>query len=164
MAPEPTSHDSTENERKSLERELKEVISALTTRLSTIQRAHKPSSSQEEEQGVGMITLAGNNVGATMRGDVDEVEQLEDLATYVNSNFQAINNSIMMGGSYKTNDPGVHLDISDVYEHNDDDDQVPNKRGKKGTSKNFTRRRSKGERHNHQHGERSDETGDTNES
>ncbi|GER57878.1 oxidoreductases [Striga asiatica] len=167
MAPEPTSHDSTENERKSLERELKEVISALTTRLGTIQRAHKPSLGQEEEQGVGMITLAGNNVGATMQGDVDEVEQLEDLATYVNSNFQAINNSIMMGGGYKTNDPGVHLDISDVYEHNDDDDdddQVPNKRGKKGRSKNLTRQRSKGERHNHQHGERSDETSDTNKS
>ncbi|CAA0824215.1 Unknown protein [Striga hermonthica] len=161
MAPEPTPHDSTENERNSLEGELKELISALTTRLGSIQRAHNPSSSDEDEKGVGIVTLAGNNVGATMRGDVDDVEQ-EDLATYVNSNFQAINNSIMMGGSYKTNDPGVHLDISDVYEHDDDDDhQATNKRGKKG-SKNLTRRRSKGERHNHHHGKRSDGTSDTN--
>ncbi|GFP92546.1 hypothetical protein PHJA_001398800 [Phtheirospermum japonicum] len=136
MAPEPTKHhDSTSHDtekQKSLDREIKELISALTTRLSTIQRPHKPVGStsnihnnqddDEDEQGVRIITLAGNNLGATMRGDTEDklpvgvgpqdLEQ-DDFSTYVNSNFQAINNSIMLGGSYKTNDPGVHLDISD---------------------------------------------------
>ncbi|KAK9275291.1 hypothetical protein L1049_022553 [Liquidambar formosana] len=54
------------------------------------------------------------------------------LRTYVNSNFQAINNSIMLGGSYSTNDPGVHMDISDFFEHNG---HKPDKHGKKGKKK-----------------------------
>lgn len=123
---------------KHIDQEIGEMISALTNRLNGIlkvQKAAGGSSSshhqyhQEEDQehgGARIITLAGNNIGATMRREMDEktttppvelpMEEQEALGTYVNSNFQAINNSIMMSGSYSTNDPGVHLSISDYME------------------------------------------------
>ncbi|CDP17453.1 unnamed protein product [Coffea canephora] len=124
---------------KRIDEEIGEMVSALTNRLSSILHAQKveggSSSShhhqhhQEEDQehgGARIITLAGNNVGATMRREMDEktadlpeelpMGEQEALSTYVNSNFQAVNNSIMMGGSYSTNDPGVHLDITDYME------------------------------------------------
>ncbi|KAK7277247.1 hypothetical protein RIF29_18398 [Crotalaria pallida] len=50
---------------------------------------------------------------SSISSDDDEVD--EALRTYVNSNFQAINNSIMLGGSYQANDPAVHMDISDFF-------------------------------------------------
>ncbi|GMI67656.1 hypothetical protein HRI_000434900 [Hibiscus trionum] len=88
------------------DKDIKDMVSSITRRVSRI------------------ITLAGNNVGATMRSELDEESgprygiSLEDeadaLSTYVNSNLQAVNNSIMFGSSYNANDPGVHLDISDV--------------------------------------------------
>ncbi|KAH6834221.1 hypothetical protein C2S53_004584 [Perilla frutescens var. hirtella] len=151
---------------KNLDQEVREMISTLTARLGSIQRSNKTGSSSsqnqdEEEQGVRIITLAGSNLGATMRGDVDgkaasggpqelppPAEQ-EDSASYVvNSNFQAINNSIMLGGSYDANDPGVHLDIADHVEQND----VVHKHGRKGR---------KGRRGSHHHAERSDNRSDT---
>lgn len=122
---------------KHLDREIKEMISALTNRLVKLQHVQKLAGGsshhdheEENDQGVRIITLAGNNVGAIMRGEMDEKttnvgplsmgEHDDALSTYVNSNFQAINNSIMMDGSYSTNDPGVHMDISDYME-----DQMP---------------------------------------
>lgn len=122
------------DKQKNLDQEVREMISALTGRLGTIQRSQKSGSSSshsldEDEQGVRIITLAGSNLGATMRGDVDDkgapprgltLPEQEDSTSYVvNSNFQAINNSIMLDGSYKTNDPGVHLDITDHVDHDD---------------------------------------------
>lgn len=125
----PTQASSAEREKhKQLEREIKDMVSSLTHRFSDI---HKSGSTnlQEEDQddhGVRVITLAGTNSGATMRSELDEksstpadgfsVGEPDPLSTYVNSNFQAINNSIMMGGSYSTNDPGVHVDISDFFD------------------------------------------------
>ena len=62
-----------------------------------------------------------------MKSELDEKssnpshgDEPEALSTFVNSNFQAINNSVMLGGSYQANDPGVHMDISDfstAHEH-----------------------------------------------
>ncbi|KZV45351.1 hypothetical protein F511_04089 [Dorcoceras hygrometricum] len=117
---------------KHIDREVRELISALTSRLTAIQRGPKNGSSMDQhnqeanDHGVRMITLAGSNLGATMRGEIDqkpeslqgqvELPESDDFTTYVNSNFQAINNSIMIGGNYETNDPGVHLDISDYKE------------------------------------------------
>ncbi|KAL3651063.1 hypothetical protein CASFOL_007466 [Castilleja foliolosa] len=173
MAPEPTKHHGSTShdteKQKPLDHEIKELISALTTRLGTIRRPHKPTGStsnhnnqdedkDEDETGVRIITLAGNNLGATMRGSdtdnklplgvgpQDHLEQ-DDFSTYVNSNFQAINNSIMLGGSYRTNDPGVHLDISDYYEQN-------NGKNKRRSST------SDGRRHQQRHVENSTETSD----
>ncbi|OMP02744.1 hypothetical protein COLO4_10851 [Corchorus olitorius] len=112
------------DKQKQLDKELKDMVSAITRRISGI---HKPGSSQHEgddEHGLSVITLAGNNAGATMRSDLDEksspngisLGEPDALSTYVNSNFQAVNNSIMLNSSYNTNDPGVHLDVSDVFE------------------------------------------------
>ncbi|XVF51164.1 hypothetical protein PTKIN_Ptkin04bG0162300 [Pterospermum kingtungense] len=128
-----------------LNQDIRDMLSAITHRLSGI---HKPGSSHREggddadddEHGVRIITLAGNNAGATMRSEVDEksspdrisLGKPDALSTYVNSNFQAVNNSIMLGSSYKTNDPGIHLDVSDGFEHEDKKPaSKPRRRGKK---------------------------------
>lgn len=148
MAPEPSRPDNEGERQKGLDQEIRELISALTNRLSSIHRTHKSGNSStlnqdDADQGVRIITLAGSNLGATMRGDMDEkpvgpqgldLAEEEDFATYVNSNFQAVNNSIMLGGSYETNDPGIHLDISDYLEQDD--------RPKKGKKKKTGRARS----------------------
>ncbi|KAA8525058.1 hypothetical protein F0562_007078 [Nyssa sinensis] len=135
-----------EEKQKQLDREIREMISALSHRLVDLQHVQKHGSSHhdgdEDDQGVRIITLAGSNIGATMRSELDEkpspdggVGDHEALDTYVNSNFQAINNSIMLGGSYSTNDPGVHMDIVECQDQS-------HKHGKKGkkdekeTSKN----------------------------
>ncbi|XP_057477392.1 uncharacterized protein LOC130765069 [Actinidia eriantha] len=143
MAPEPTnSTDPTLKDgekQKLLDHEIREMISSLIHKLSDLQHVRKqPAGSshshshshrhphshndQEDEGGMRIITLAGSNTGASMRGELDDINSSscgknEALDTYVNSNFQDINNSIVLGGSYSTNDPGVHLDIiSDYYD------------------------------------------------
>jgi hypothetical protein len=109
---------------KNLDREIREMVSAITHRVTDF---HKPGSTHhldnDDEHGTRIITLAGNNEGATLRSELDAKsgkysshDEPEALSTYVNSNFQAINNSIMLGGSYHANDPGVHMDISDFTE------------------------------------------------
>lgn len=125
------------------------MISALTNRLSDLQQVQKQGSSHsqqddEDDRGMRIITLAGSNTGATMRGELDDksglpdlsLEENEALSTYVNSNFQSVNNSIMMGGSYSTNDPGVHLDISDLIEHHGPKPGKHSRKGKKKSSEN----------------------------
>ncbi|KAJ7947145.1 Oxidoreductase [Quillaja saponaria] len=86
-----------------------------------------------------IVTLAGTNTGASLRSELDDkhgktphdvsLGEAEPLSAYVNNNFQAINNTIMLDGSYSTNDPGVHMDISDFIEHQED--HKPEKHGKK---------------------------------
>ncbi|XP_010533526.1 PREDICTED: uncharacterized protein LOC104809289 [Tarenaya hassleriana] len=102
-----------ERQRQPFDRDLRNMISALSQ-----MGADKPGSSHledEDEHGVRVITLSGSNIGATMKteldGDSDRDGNLDFLSTFANSNFQAVNNSIMMGGEYETHDPGVHLDI-----------------------------------------------------
>nr|DAD19303.1 TPA_asm: hypothetical protein HUJ06_020766 [Nelumbo nucifera] len=53
-----------------------------------------------------------------MSEPTDEVSigEGEAMVTYPNNNFQAINNSIMLVGSYSSNDPGVHMDMSEQIE------------------------------------------------
>ncbi|KAF8647616.1 hypothetical protein HU200_065250 [Digitaria exilis] len=87
-----------------------------------------------------IITLAGENSGATMEavaGDVaedlvvvgsadaednaDDSQQEEEddvvVSAYTNSNYQAVNNSLLVSGSCAVNDPGVHVV---VVEHVDE--------------------------------------------
>ncbi|KAF2539762.1 hypothetical protein F2Q68_00019575 [Brassica cretica] len=102
--------------------DLKNMISSLTH-----MGADKAGPSQYEEQENGeedvirVITLSGTNLGATMKTELDDNHvdsykngdhELDSLTTFVNSNFQAVNNSLMIGAKYETHDPGVHLDIS----------------------------------------------------
>ncbi|XP_043725890.1 uncharacterized protein LOC122672492 [Telopea speciosissima] len=128
---------------KQLDLEVRDMVSALTQRVSELQRTTnnmtKSGSTQTNAEGKEVdddnaggprvITLAGSNTGATMRtgkgemsdqpyslrwGEVEEEE--EEMSTYVNSNFQSINNSLIFGGSYNSNDPGVHMEImNDIY-------------------------------------------------
>ncbi|KAK3228223.1 hypothetical protein Dsin_008085 [Dipteronia sinensis] len=139
---------------KQFDREVRDMVHAITDRITDLQ---KPGSSQnledeDDDHGVRIITLAGTNTGATMRSELDDKntplsgvslgdhhqqqqQPPEPLATYVNSNFQAVNNSIMLGSKYDTNDPGVHLDIADFYEqhhgHKPADQKQHAKKGKK---------------------------------
>ncbi|TKY53482.1 laccase-1 protein [Spatholobus suberectus] len=129
---------------KQLDKEIRDMVSAITHRVTDF---HKPGSTHhmenDGEHGLSMVTLVGNNNGATLRSELDEKsgnpyhgDESEALSTYVNSNFQAINNSVMLGGSYQANDPGVHLDISDFFtEHHQSHHHKEEKHGKKGKKK-----------------------------
>ncbi|KAM6588287.1 hypothetical protein CsatA_010892 [Cannabis sativa] len=145
-----------QHQKNKLDREVRDMVSAITSRLTNI---HKMSSNQghdhqnnddedDDDNGVRIITLAGTNTGATLRGELDDnsdtlhkgvepplLGESETMKTYVNSNFQAINNSIMMGGSYNTNDPGVHVEISDFGEPHESNNKPEYKRGWKGKKK-----------------------------
>lgn len=115
---------------------------------------HHHHQDHNDDNGVRIITMAGSNVGATMTCELDAMDktvpnnqdphqrssdhvQQVPLTTYLNSNFQAINNSIMLGGSYSTNDPGVHLDISDHFD-TDEHQAAHHEHGKKGKEKEIT--------------------------
>lgn len=166
MAPESNKLGASSHEgdkQKSLDQEVRDLISALTNRVGSMQKSGGSSSTDDEEQGVRIITLAGTNLGATMRSDMDDktartdklpeqglgLPEQDDSQSYlVNSNFQAINNSIMMGGSYKTNDPGVHLDITDYVDHQDE----IHKKGRKSKRGSY--------KSDHHHGERSEDDSD----
>ncbi|KAF9600894.1 hypothetical protein IFM89_013801 [Coptis chinensis] len=122
------------------------MTTALTHHLNDLHHIGKSSSTRhgesEDEQDVTVITLAGNNIGATMQGELEEISDAEEdkaFTTYTNSNFQAINNSIMFGGSYTCKDPGVHIETSmDYFEPNQHKEAKDGKKGKKkvtGTSR-----------------------------
>ncbi|VVA96178.1 unnamed protein product [Arabis nemorensis] len=124
------------------EHELKNMISSLTYKGA--EKAgpsqYRQGEKEEDEDGIRVITLSGSNVGATMKTELDNNHgdrkgdhELEFSSTYVNSNFQAVNNSIMIGANYETHDPGVHLDISgDVEEKPSTEAPARGTRGKKG--------------------------------
>ncbi|KAJ7968742.1 Processive diacylglycerol beta-glucosyltransferase [Quillaja saponaria] len=137
---------------RQLDREIKVMVSAITNRLTDFHKLGSTHKEDEDEHGVRIITLAGTNTGANLRSELDgkhvqspnEVllgDEDEPLSAYVNSNFQAINNSIMLGGNYNTNDPGVHLEIADFTEHKED--HKPEKHGKKGKEKEKDKEHSK---------------------
>ncbi|KAJ9550247.1 hypothetical protein OSB04_014292 [Centaurea solstitialis] len=120
---------------KHVDREIGDMISALTRRLAHLQKKPMDGANQQEETeevenehgaGVGIITMAGTNEGATMRGEIMGMGQDDNykalgvkqdpsspFTSYLNNNVQSINNSIMVGGSYSANDPGIHLDVDD---------------------------------------------------
>ncbi|KAF5477951.1 hypothetical protein F2P56_004554 [Juglans regia] len=146
MTSEQVKHSSAEGDQKQkpFDRGVREMVSAITHRFADLQKSgssNKEQGDDQDDHGVSIVTLAGTNTGATLRSEMDEKAspphgvshgEPEDLSTYVNSNFQAINNSIMMGGSYNTHDPGVHVDIKDYF---DSKGHKPDKHGKKGKRK-----------------------------
>ncbi|VFQ65349.1 unnamed protein product [Cuscuta campestris] len=151
--PEPTFTSSDKNNKtKTLGQEIMEAVLAMTNRISHHHHHHQkhgqkvgdPSQAGEEDGPTNsVITLAGTNTGASMKGEMgkkmsgaegeNEEEEEEQLKTYVNSNFQAINNSIMLGGSYSSNDPGVHLEVVDYME--EEEEPQPEKTKKKRKNK-----------------------------
>lgn len=127
----PSGSSSEGDKHKHLHREVRDMVSAITHRLTNIHKSGSVQAGQEEfdedDNSVRIITLTGTNTGATLRGELDDkslgldgdqpvLGESDAFRTYVNSNFQAVNNSIMMGGSYNTNDPGVHVEISDFVD------------------------------------------------
>ncbi|CAN6270805.1 unnamed protein product [Urochloa humidicola] len=97
-----------------------------------------------------IITLAGENSGVTMEaaaGDVEDLvvvgnagaeeeenddgqegeeEEVQVVSAYTNSNYQAVNNSVVVSGSCAVNDPGVHVvvveHVDEIRDYDDDDD------------------------------------------
>ncbi|KAG9455399.1 hypothetical protein H6P81_008303 [Aristolochia fimbriata] len=128
-----TSHVVTEEEvsKRHLDHEVRNMIAALTNRLTKLHSVTKLSggpvghgkddtTDDDTARGsLGVVTLAGTNQGATMRSGLDEIDPASSeggqnmAGAYVNSNFQAVNNSILLGGSYNAEDPGVHMVIED---------------------------------------------------
>lgn len=122
-------HDDGKHEK--LNSEVRDMFSAITSRVFRVHNIggsgshHLHGDGEEDDRGIRVITLAGNNTGAAFRdaqedktgGGSPRDDEGDTLGTYVNSNFQAVNNSILMGGSYSTNDPGVHAEIMDFVEH-----------------------------------------------
>ncbi|KAM0979144.1 hypothetical protein ACFX13_015335 [Malus domestica] len=158
----PSSHSSTDHggsrNDKQLDKEIGDMVSAITNRVTDIHKSGSIHHEDEDEDGVRIITLAGSNTGATLRGELDHenvnklaglhgggpaLEEADGLSTYVNSNFQAVNNSLMMGGNYTTNDPGVRMDITDVVEPHGGHCGKPEKRGWKEKKKEKEKEKEK---------------------
>ncbi|KAI3815934.1 hypothetical protein L1987_15618 [Smallanthus sonchifolius] len=121
-------------EKNPLDREIRGMMSILTSRLAHLTKKTTEGGSgsnmfdnddhDDDHGGFGIITMAGSNEGATMTGEMsmeDHKSGMKErdehvnspLTTFLNSNFQGVNNSIMVGGSYSANDPGIHLDVED---------------------------------------------------
>ncbi|KAK8939296.1 hypothetical protein KSP40_PGU002190 [Platanthera guangdongensis] len=104
-----------EQSRHQLNHELQDVISILTKLAKNNNRSVNDAT--------GIITVAGTNRGAVLRMDGPkdtaqipaETHNTDDEGTeaYANSNYQSINNSIVIGGSCVADDPGIHLHIED---------------------------------------------------
>ncbi|KAK1303267.1 hypothetical protein QJS10_CPB11g00615 [Acorus calamus] len=121
-----TSTTESDNNRRRLEHEIRDTVTALTRRLSDLQSMTKGH--EESDRGMKVITLAGSNMGATMRANLDEISEGDGgiyaddettLSAYANSNYQAVNNSIVLDGSCDAEDPGVHIVITDYASTND---------------------------------------------
>ncbi|KAL0924123.1 hypothetical protein M5K25_004932 [Dendrobium thyrsiflorum] len=106
-----------------LNHELRDVISILTGLGQT--------GNVGADDAMGIITLAGSNKGAMMKmeGHGASIDQTvaavnpnggEGTEAFANSNYQSINNSIVIGGSCGAEDPGVHLLIQDYVEGDDE--------------------------------------------
>ena len=128
-----------------------EVSNAVTKLNDHLGTALTGSGSENTTTGTGgattIITLAGENSGANLEaaasaGDVedlvvvgsadaeehDEEEEGEEnvvITAYANSNYQAVNNSVLVAGSCAVNDPGVHVVVVEhVDEIRDYDDDI----------------------------------------
>ncbi|RWW87630.1 hypothetical protein BHE74_00003534 [Ensete ventricosum] len=143
-----------ENRQRNMQHEVRDMISTLTNRLMLLGRSTARSDAKSQEAGdaadpgLRVITLAGDNKGASMKADMEDLMDSDGgvydddsgMCTHANSNFQAVNNSILLGGSCSAEDPGVHLLISECSEEeeeeeeedaeDDNDDDEHEKRGK----------------------------------
>ncbi|GLJ54498.1 hypothetical protein SUGI_1170480 [Cryptomeria japonica] len=117
-----------------MEKEISERIATLTRRLQKLHFLYSAAendveSEEEKKGGVGVITLGGNNEGATMNvqgslkndGEDKSMAETQDESAehLVNSNVQSVNNSIMFESSSEHRDPGVHLKEQNFSEGGD---------------------------------------------
>lgn len=102
------------------------MVANLTNRLNELQskpqfgRTFHHRDNEDDEHGQSIVNLTGNNSGAVMKAKlekgtktIDNGGEDEMKGTYVNSNSQAVNNSLLLGGSYTSEDPGVHMVLRD---------------------------------------------------
>ncbi|CAL9163972.1 UPF0329 protein ECU05_1680/ECU11_0050-like [Musa acuminata AAA Group] len=135
---------SEEPRQRRVQQEIRDMISTLTDRLTALGRSVPRSDAKGQEAGdaypgLGVITMAGDNKGASMKADMEELGDAHGglysddggMCTYTNSNYQAVNNSILLGGSCAAKDPGVHVVISEYVEEDDDDDDEEERHRKK---------------------------------
>ncbi|WVZ83121.1 hypothetical protein U9M48_030298 [Paspalum notatum var. saurae] len=125
--------------------ELNAAVTKLNDHLATALTGGEASAANNNT----IITLAGENSGATMEaagdaedlvvvGNADENGEEEDdggqeeeedvvVSAYTNSNYQAVNNSVLVAGSCAVNDPGVHVvvveHVDEIRDYDDDDDE-----------------------------------------
>ncbi|XP_051149289.1 uncharacterized protein LOC127264007 [Andrographis paniculata] len=89
-----------------LDQDVRELVYALSNRCRIIKSGGNSSTvDYNQVRGVQIITLEGNNMGASMREGESAVNQMGEefvMTTSINSNFQAVNNSIMLAGSYNS--------------------------------------------------------------
>ncbi|CAL9175957.1 unnamed protein product [Musa hybrid cultivar] len=117
-----------ENHQRNMQHEVRDMISTLTNRLMALGRSTARSEAKSQEagdaadHGLRVVTLAGDNKGASMKADMEELmdthggvyDDDSGMCTHANSNFQAVNNSIVLGGSCSAEDPGVHLSMGSL--------------------------------------------------
>ncbi|WVZ83122.1 hypothetical protein U9M48_030299 [Paspalum notatum var. saurae] len=124
--------------------ELNAAVTKLNDHLATALTGGEASAANNNT----IITLAGENSGTTMEaagdaedlvvvGNADENGEEEDdgheeeedvvVSAYTNSNYQAVNNSVLVAGSCAVNDPGVHVvvveHVDEIRDYDDDDDE-----------------------------------------
>lgn len=149
MAPGHAANADEHNHRK-IDHELRDMISTLTHHLTGLGKDGGGGSTGDRS--LGMVMLAGSNKGAVMKADLlDEAAEYgtdhhhhgsekkgvdeSKLSAYANSNYQAVNNSIMIDGKCEAEDPGVHIEIVDCFqgpeEEEDDDDEDEHEKDEK---------------------------------
>ncbi|CAD5193807.1 unnamed protein product [Musa acuminata subsp. malaccensis] len=106
----------------------------------------------DADHGFRIITLAGDNKGATMKANMDQLMDTDGMmyddndiiCTYTNNNYQAVNNSFLLRGSCTAEDPGIHVVISEYVEKvGDGDDQERYEKKKENNKKDKKREEDK---------------------
>jgi hypothetical protein len=111
--------------------ELNSAVTNLNDHLATALSG--ASGNAESDAGkTTIITLAGENNGAAMEADAEDLVVVEagggdhdeegedeevEVSAYTNSNYQAVNNSVLVAGSCAVRDPGVHVVIVEHVDH-----------------------------------------------
>lgn len=149
------SNGNDEPRQRQVQAEMRGMLSTLTGRLAALGRSiTRSDGGGGAEHGFGIITLAGENNGAIMKAEMEELMDVQGgtfdddngMLTYANSNYQAVNNSIILGGSTIADDPGVHVDIKHHIEEEDEvEDARENKKDKKKKEKEEKKKKKKKE-------------------
>uniref|UniRef100_A0A0A9AAT0 Uncharacterized protein n=1 Tax=Arundo donax TaxID=35708 RepID=A0A0A9AAT0_ARUDO len=71
------------------------------------------------------LVVVGNADAEENESDQEDEEE-SVVSAYTNSNYQAVNNSVLVAGSCTVNDPGVHVvvveHVDEIRDYDDDDD------------------------------------------
>ncbi|KAI3759140.1 hypothetical protein L6452_06715 [Arctium lappa] len=97
--------------RVSLHREIKDDVFKFIRKMTT-----NPSNRYMDEEPASVVTVAGENTGASMYLGLDVIQREgssnEETTAMLNSNVQGVNNSMMFNSSVMERNPGVHVGFS----------------------------------------------------